>query len=81
MGEIVPPIKMVLLGSKLPKLKHILGHQRQLLMIPNNADSTFRIEGLNYVAFVTSETMKCFDYGTEGHLIRVGARRENTLSK
>ena len=45
-------------------------------MLPKDATShlnltlTFNIEGFNYVIFVTSETMKCFGCGAEGHLVR-----------
>ncbi len=84
-GQIVSPIKMVLLGCKSPKLKHVVCHRRQVFMIPKDADShlnltlNFKIDGFNYVVFVTSETMKCFGCGAEGHLIRAcpEARKEN----
>ncbi|KAK0155410.1 Transposon TX1 uncharacterized protein [Merluccius polli] len=75
-GQIVSPIKMLLLGCKSPKLKHVVCHRRQLFMIPKDADShlnltlTFKIDGFNYIVFVTSDTMKCFGCGAEGHLIR-----------
>ena len=36
-GQIVSPIKMVLLGCKSPKLKHVVCHRRQDYMIPKDA--------------------------------------------
>ena len=41
---------------------------------------SFKVNGLNYLVFVSSETMKCFGCGGEGHLVRscprdCGARR------
>ncbi|KAI3376787.1 hypothetical protein L3Q82_000387 [Scortum barcoo] len=59
--------------------------RRQLYMILKDADShlnltlNFKVDGFNYNVFVTSETMKCFGCGAEGHLIRAcpEARREN----
>ncbi|KAI3358278.1 hypothetical protein L3Q82_003276 [Scortum barcoo] len=55
-GQLVSPIKMLSLGSKSPLLKHVVCHRRQVFMLHG-----FRI---------TSETMKCFGCGAEGHLIR-----------
>ncbi|KAE8296878.1 hypothetical protein D5F01_LYC05649 [Larimichthys crocea] len=75
-GQVVSPIKMVLLGCKSPKLKHVVCHRRQVFMIlkdsesPINLTLTFRVEGFNYIVFVTSDTMKCFGCGAEGHLVR-----------
>ncbi|KAI3369169.1 hypothetical protein L3Q82_026128 [Scortum barcoo] len=59
--------------------------RRQVYMILKDADShlnltlNFKVDGFNYNVFVTSETMKCFGCGAEGHLIRTcpEARREN----
>ncbi len=84
-GQIVSPIKMVLLGCKSPKLKHVVCHRRQVFMIPRDADShlnltlNFKTDGFNYVVIVTTETMKCFGCGAEEHLIRAcpEARKEN----
>lgn len=72
--QIVSPIKMVVLGCKSPKLKHVICHRRQVFMIPKDTESpinlTLRVGGFNYVVFITSETMKCLGCGAEGHLIR-----------
>lgn len=71
-------IKIVLLGCKSPKLKHVACHRRYVYMLPKGANShlnltlTFKVEGFNYVVFVTSETMKCFGCGAEEHLIQTG---------
>ncbi|KAI3376772.1 hypothetical protein L3Q82_000368 [Scortum barcoo] len=62
--------------------------RRQLYMILKDTDShlnltlNFKVDGFNYIVFVTSETMKCFGCGAEGHLIRAcpEARRENAGS-
>ena len=85
-GQLVSPIRMVSLGCKSPKLKHVVSHRRQVFMIlkERNTDLSlsfsFKVDGFNYVVFVSSETMKCFGCGGEGHLVRscprdCGARR------
>lgn len=71
-------IKMVLLGCKSPKSKHVACHRRYVYMLPKDTNShlnltlTFNVEGFNYVVFVTSENMKCFGCGVEEHLIQAG---------
>uniref|UniRef100_A0A8C9ZEA2 CCHC-type domain-containing protein n=1 Tax=Sander lucioperca TaxID=283035 RepID=A0A8C9ZEA2_SANLU len=80
-GQLMSPIKMVLLGCKSPKLKHVVCHRRQAFMIlkDNAADLnltfSFKVEGFSYVVFVTSDSMKCFGCGEEGHLVRSCSRR------
>uniref|UniRef100_A0A8D0CPZ8 CCHC-type domain-containing protein n=1 Tax=Sander lucioperca TaxID=283035 RepID=A0A8D0CPZ8_SANLU len=75
-GQLMSPIKMVLLGCKSPKLKHVVCHRRQAFMIlkDNAADLnltfSFKVEGFSYVVFATLDTMKCFGCGEEGHLVR-----------
>ena len=75
-GQIVSQIKMVSLGSKSPKLRHVVSHRRQVFMVLRdntkeiNLSFTFKIEGFNYMVFVSSEAMKCFECGEEGHLAR-----------
>ena len=80
------PIRMVSLGCKSPKLKHVVCHRRQVYMILKDRKTdlslsfSFKVDGFNYVVFVSSETMKCFGCGAEGHMIRscpggCGARR------
>ena len=75
-GQIVSQIKMVSLGSKSPKLRHVVSHRRQVFMVLKdntrdlNLSFSFKVEGFNYMVFVSSETMKCFECGEEGHLVR-----------
>ncbi len=37
---------------------------------------TLRIDDFDYVIYVTSETMKCFKCGQEGHLVRACPENE-----
>uniref|UniRef100_A0A8C9WWL4 CCHC-type domain-containing protein n=1 Tax=Sander lucioperca TaxID=283035 RepID=A0A8C9WWL4_SANLU len=78
-GQLISPIKMVLLGCKSPKLKHVVCHRRHVFMKDNAADLnltfSFKVEGFSYVVFATSDTMKCFGCGEEGHLVRFCPRR------
>lgn len=59
-GQVVSPIKMVLLGCKSPKLKHVVWHRRHVYMILKDVDGhlnlslNFNVEGFNYIVFVTS---------------------------
>lgn len=83
-GQLVSPIKTVSLGCKSVLLKHVC-HRRQVFMILKdnagelNLSFTFKIEGFNYMVFASSESMKCFGCGGEGHLIRsCPERRRNT---
>ncbi|KAL4009126.1 hypothetical protein ACER0C_002978 [Sarotherodon galilaeus] len=75
-GQLVSPIKMVSLGCKSVLLKHVVCHRRQVFMILKdpagelNLSFSFKIEGFNYMVFASSESMKCFGCGGEGHLIR-----------
>lgn len=70
-GHIVSPIKMGPVGYKLAKIQHVACHRRPLFMIPEDVDShinltlNLRIDGFNYVVFITSDTMKCFGCGKE----------------
>ncbi|KAI3377340.1 hypothetical protein L3Q82_008544, partial [Scortum barcoo] len=75
-GQLVSPIKMLSLGSKSPLLKHVVCHRRQVFMVLRensaelNLSFNFKVDGFSYMVFATSETMKCFGCGAEGHLIR-----------
>ena len=74
-GKVVSPVKMVLLGCKSAQLKHVVCHRRQVYMILNenkdlNLTFSFKVDGFNYTVFATSDKMKCFECGAEGHLIR-----------
>ncbi|CAF94292.1 unnamed protein product [Tetraodon nigroviridis] len=75
-GQLVAPIRMVSLGCKSPKLKHVVCHRRQVMMILKDKESdlnlsfSINVEGYNYMAFASSESMRCFGCGAEGHQIR-----------
>ena len=75
-GQLVSPIKMVSLGCRSPLLKHVVCHRRQVFIVLKdktddlNLSFNFKVDGFNYMVFATSETMKCFGRGAEGHLIR-----------
>lgn len=65
-GQVVSPGRMLLLGCKSPKFKHVGSHRRQLYVVLEDSDGhlnltlNFQIEGFNYVVFVSSDTMKSF---------------------
>ncbi len=75
-GQLVSPIKMIPLGCKSPHLKHFRSFRRQVFMIlkQNNEELnlafSFRIVEFDYAVHVTSDTLKCFGCGAEGHLVR-----------
>ncbi|KAE8277540.1 Transposon TX1 uncharacterized 82 kDa protein ORF 1 [Larimichthys crocea] len=75
-GQVVSHMQMVSLGCKSAKLKHVVSHRRQVYMVLKdpttdlNLSFSFKVDGFNYMVFATTETMKCFGCGTEGHLIR-----------
>lgn len=75
-GKLVSQMKRLPLNCKSPLLRHVVCFRRQVYMIlNNNAEELnvafkFRFDGFDYVVFVTSETMKCFECGQEGHIRR-----------
>lgn len=75
-GQVMSGIKRIPLGCKAPQLKHIVSFRRQVYMILNNINDDlnislkFKIDNHDYVFFVTSESMKCFRCGSEGHIVR-----------
>lgn len=73
-GKVVSQVKMVLLGCKSPQLKHVVCHRRQVYMVLKenelNLTLNFKVDGFNYTVFASSDNMKCFGCGVEGHLIR-----------
>ena len=83
-GQLVSTIKMVSLGCKSARLKHVVSHRRQVFMVLKdpahdlNLSFSFKVDGYNYMVFATSETMKCFGCGVEGHLIRSCPERGGT---
>ncbi|KAF7659083.1 hypothetical protein LDENG_00003500 [Lucifuga dentata] len=70
-------MKKVLSGCKSPLLKHVVSHHRQVYMILNNRQADLnlkfhvRVDDFDYILYGTSETMRCFGCGQEGHVIRV----------
>lgn len=75
-GQIVSAPKRIPLGCKSPLLQHVVSFRRQLFMVLNKASEElnivlkFKVDGCDYVIFATSETMKCFNCGADGHLIK-----------
>lgn len=76
-GKFVSKMKKIPLGCKSPQLKHVVSFRRQVHMILNNQNEElnlamkFKIDDFHYVIFATSDSMKCFGCGQEGHVIRV----------
>jgi hypothetical protein len=75
-GQIVSTIKKVPFGCKSPLLKHVVSHRRQVHMILKKEGDeldlafSFKIDGFDYVFYASTESMKCFGCGREGHLVR-----------
>lgn len=75
---------MLSLGCKWPLLKHVICHRRQVLMVLRenqdlNVSFSFKVDGFTCMVFATSNTMKCFSCGAEGHLIRACPERAETV--
>jgi len=76
-GKLVSKMKNISLGCKSAQLKHVVSFRRQVHMILNNQNEElnlamkFKIDDFQYVIFATSDSMKCFGCGQEGHVIRV----------
>lgn len=81
-GQIVSAIKKIPVGCKSPLLKHVVSFKRQVFMVLKqgheelNLSFKFTIDGFDYVIFVTTETMKCFNCNKEGHLYRFCPEKE-----
>lgn len=73
-GKVVSQMKKIPLGCKSPLLKHVVCFRRQVHMILKSETDElsvafkFKIDGFDYIIFVSSETMKCFGCGREGHI-------------
>lgn len=73
-GKVVSQMKKIPFGCKSPLLKHVVCFRRHVYMVlKKDADELnvafkFRVDGFDYVVFVTSEIMKCFRCGKEGHI-------------
>lgn len=72
-GQLVSHMKTVSLGCKSVLLKHVVRDRRQVFKIFKdttnelNLSFNFKVEGFNYLVFASSEYMKCFGCGAEGH--------------
>ena len=75
-GHPVSQMRKIPLGCKSPLLKHVVCFIRQVYMIlKNSIDEVnvafkFRIDDFDYLVFATSDSMRCFGCGQEGHLRR-----------
>ncbi|XP_051775232.1 uncharacterized protein LOC127525935 [Erpetoichthys calabaricus] len=86
-GRLVSKIRYIPLGCKSPDLKHVLSFRRQVYMVLNRMDGDlnvamkFRVDGFDYVIFVTLNEMKCFGCGSEAHLIKQCPERQHGHKK
>jgi len=75
-GQLASAIKKIPMGCKSPLLKHVVSFRRFVYMILKtdieeiNVAFKFKVDGFDYVIFATTENMKCFGCGKEGHLAR-----------
>lgn len=82
-GQFVSAIKKIPLGCKSPLLKHVVSFRRFVYMILRtdieeiNVAFKFKVDGFDYVIFATTETMKCYGCGKEGHLVRSCPEKSN----
>ncbi|KAM3834051.1 PDZ domain-containing protein 2 [Diretmus argenteus] len=73
-GKVVSPVRKLLSGCKAPELQHVVSFRRQGFMVMNNGvvgltiNFKVSVEGFDYTVFATTENMKCFSCGKEGHL-------------
>lgn len=67
------PIKTIPLGCKTPSVKHVLSFRRQAFILQHDPNLVievawnFNVEGTNCVVFASSDTMRCFKCGAQGH--------------
>ncbi|KAI2646015.1 putative 149 kDa protein [Labeo rohita] len=74
-GKIVSPIKKIPISSVSPLLKHIVSFRRFVYMIVQDdaeldLSLSFKVDGFEYVIFVTTAKTRCFGCGNFGHLIQ-----------
>lgn len=82
-GKLISPIKMIPIGSKSSILKHVVSFRRFVYMVlKDNTDEldltlNFRHEDFNYVIYASTNTMRCYACGDNGHLIRACPKKVN----
>lgn len=85
-GKIVSKMKKIPLGCKSPLLKHVVCFRRQVHMILKSETEElsvafkFKVDGYDYVVFASSETMRCFGCGQEGHLRRFCKEKNENIA-
>ncbi|KAF7643196.1 hypothetical protein LDENG_00243640 [Lucifuga dentata] len=89
-GQVVWVMKMITSGCKLPRLKHVMSFRRQVFMVLNDLKQDLKIamkfhesvDGFDHTIFASSESMKCFRCGQEGHTVHNCSRPTcNSLRK
>ncbi|CAF94185.1 unnamed protein product [Tetraodon nigroviridis] len=75
--------QVVLSRCRSPLLRHVVSHRRQVHMLLNHREELelrlrVRVDGFDYLLFVSSAAMKCFGCGEEGHIIRMCPLRADT---
>lgn len=86
-GKVVSKMKKIPLGCKSPLLKHVVCFRRQVHMILKSETDElsvafkFKIDGYDYVVFASSETMRCFVCGQEGHIRRACPERTDDAAE
>ncbi|KAL2102369.1 hypothetical protein ACEWY4_001537 [Coilia grayii] len=73
--KLVSPLKMTLIATKSPLLKHVVSFRRfAYIILKDNKDIELslnvKVDDFNYMIYVTTNTMKCFGCGQLGHLAR-----------
>ena len=71
--QIVSAMKCLSSGCKSACVKYLVSFRRQVYMILKdelNVVMKFKVDGFDYTIFATTESMKCFGCGREGHLAR-----------
>lgn len=86
-GKLISRLKMIQIGSKSPQLKHVMSFRRFTYMLlkdnVNELDLTlnFHHDGVNYVIYSTTNIMKCFGCGENGHLVCACSKKGNDRNK
>lgn len=84
-GKIVSKMRKILLGCRSPQLKHVVSFRRQTHMILKNENEElnlamkFRIDNYDYVIYASSENMKCFGCGQEGHIVHACPEKQDLV--